>query len=400
MPWVGTAPNQTVQRTDGTRTGSQTWQEADAASVPIRSDDHDTHDQDLANMIGECLKRDGGNQATGNIHLGGHRIVNVGAATSLTDAATLGQVQGGAASWGGTAGGTGNALTLTLTPAPTAYAAGMSVRFLPAAVNTTAATININGLGVKNIYRGTAPIGAFDLKAGHIYTLIYDGTQFQLFGPPNMTGIMGDTALDVAPAGAVLCSGRTIGNASSGATERANADTEALFYLLWTYYDNTILPLQDSSGNPVSRGSSAAADFAANRRLPLPDLRGRMTVGRDNMGGSAANRVTTAGSGIDGTTLGASGGAQSVTLTVAQIPSHNHGGTTGNAGAHNHTVPNSWHPHAQNNNFTGGTAYGHQFLTLTTSTAPDHAHAIPAEGGGQAHSNMPPSWIANKFIWL
>lgn len=40
----------------------------------------------------------------------------------------------------------------------------------------------------------------------------------------------------------------------------------------------------------------------------LPDLKGRTIFGKDNMGGSAANRVTNAGSGIDATTLGASGG--------------------------------------------------------------------------------------------
>jgi microcystin-dependent protein len=49
------------------------------------------------------------------------------------------------------------------------------------------------------------------------------------------------------------------------------------------------------------------------------DMRGRLPIGQDNMGGSAASRVTTAGSGIDGTTIGANGGAQ--TLTAANIPS-------------------------------------------------------------------------------
>ena len=42
----------------------------------------------------------------------------------------------------------------------------------------------------------------------------------------------------------------------------------------------------------------------------LPDLRGRLLGGKDDMGGSAASRITTAGSSIDGTTLGANGGAQ------------------------------------------------------------------------------------------
>src|SRR5688500_6092933 len=42
----------------------------------------------------------------------------------------------------------------------------------------------------------------------------------------------------------------------------------------------------------------------------LPDLRGRAVAGKDNMGGSAANRITSGGSGITGTTLGAAGGTE------------------------------------------------------------------------------------------
>lgn len=48
----------------------------------------------------------------------------------------------------------------------------------------------------------------------------------------------------------------------------------------------------------------------------LPDLRGRSVAGRDNMGGTAANRVTTAGSGINGVSLGANGGAEAFATTV------------------------------------------------------------------------------------
>lgn len=52
----------------------------------------------------------------------------------------------------------------------------------------------------------------------------------------------------------------------------------------------------------------------------LPDLRGRSVSGRDNMGGTAANRVTTAGSGINGVALGANGGSQSFT-NIIQVSS-------------------------------------------------------------------------------
>lgn len=86
----------------------------------------------------------------------------------------------------------------------------------------------------------------------------------------------------------------------------------------------------------------------------LPDLRGRIPGGKDNMGGSAASRLTTAGSGVDGSTLGASGGAQTHTLTNAQLPTSviGTGGSTiargatisdlqtvGSGQAHNNTQP-------------------------------------------------------------
>ena len=42
----------------------------------------------------------------------------------------------------------------------------------------------------------------------------------------------------------------------------------------------------------------------------LPDKRGRVSIGTDNMGGSAANRITSAVCGLNGTTQGAAGGSQ------------------------------------------------------------------------------------------
>src|SRR5262245_37955817 len=57
----------------------------------------------------------------------------------------------------------------------------------------------------------------------------------------------------------------------------------------------------------------------------LPDLRGYLLAGKDDMGGAAASRITAGASGIDGTVLGAAGGAQTVTLITAQMPAHGHG---------------------------------------------------------------------------
>lgn len=68
----------------------------------------------------------------------------------------------------------------------------------------------------------------------------------------------------------------------------------------------------------------------------VPDLRGRMIAGVDNMGGSTAGRVTTAGSSIDGTTMGAAGGTQAFTFARNQLPNTSISVTITDPG-HNHT---------------------------------------------------------------
>lgn len=127
--------------------------------------------------------------------------------------------------------------------------------------------------------------------------------------------------------GWVRDNGRTLGNASSGATERANADTSALFAWLWNNFTNTQCPV---SGG---RGANAAADFAANKTITLPDKRGYIVGGLDDMGNSAAGRfanvpvvsgdVTTAGSVI---------GATTTTLITANLPPYTPSGSVASSG--------------------------------------------------------------------
>lgn len=113
--------------------------------------------------------------------------------------------------------------------------------------------------------------------------------------------------------GFVRANGLTIGSAVSGATERANADCQNLFTYLWT----TDPTLAVSGG----RGASAATDWTANKTITLPDMRGRVIAGLDDMGNSAAGRLTSTYFGVGATTLGASGGSQSQAIAQANLPS-------------------------------------------------------------------------------
>lgn len=119
--------------------------------------------------------------------------------------------------------------------------------------------------------------------------------------------------------GWVRLNGRTIGSATSGATERANADTEDLF--LYLYAADTNLAV---SGG---RGASAAADWAANKTIALPDGRGRILAALDDMGNSAASRLTLTYFGATPTVLGAAKDGQSVTLGTLNLPAYTPSGT-------------------------------------------------------------------------
>ncbi|WP_425909049.1 hypothetical protein [Nitrobacter sp. TKz-YC02] len=122
--------------------------------------------------------------------------------------------------------------------------------------------------------------------------------------------------------GWVRLNGRTIGSATSGATERANSDAQQLFEYAW----GADAGLAVSGG----RGASANADWLANKTLTLPDFRGRVVAGMDDMGNTAAGRLTSAGA-VTGTTLGYGGGSQFHTMTTGQMPQHAHTASTTNA---------------------------------------------------------------------
>ena len=136
-------------------------------------------DADFATGLTTALTKDGQTTPTANIPLGGYKLTGVGAATARTDAASLASLQDGAGTYVATVGGTVDVITLTASPAITAYAAGQTFRFIAAGANTTNVTVNVSGLGAKALTKnGTTALVAADIASGTIVEMTYDGTRF------------------------------------------------------------------------------------------------------------------------------------------------------------------------------------------------------------------------------
>ena len=124
-----------------------------------------------------------------------------------------------------------------------------------------------------------------------------------------------------------------------------------------------------------------------------PDLRNRFVVG--------------AGDQYDRNDIG---GADSLTLTEAQIPSHTH--TIDSSGNHNHSITDPGHAHTgivgtgiddsqlgtgSNSVPKGIGDVGTSTTGITVNSGGEHTHPINNTGGGQAHENRPP-YFALAFI--
>jgi microcystin-dependent protein len=158
-----------------------------------------------------------------------------------------------------------------------------------------------------------------------------------------MPGDLKATARSSAPAGWLICDGTLL----------VRADHQALF---------------DAIGTAYNTGGETGLQFR------VPNLKGRVPVGQD-------------ASQTEFDALGESGGAKTHALSVAEMPSHNHGGVTGNSSVGDFI-----------RNVGGGVAQMFSSSDAAVLTA-QHTHPITAQGGGGAHNNLQPYQVVNYMIY-
>lgn len=151
------------------------------AAVNINATRLDAEMDGMATGLSNCVTKDGQTTITADLPMGGFKHTGVDDADARTQYAVVGQIQDGIYTYASVVGGTGDAITITLSPAITAYAVNQKFEFLAGATNTTAATVNVNSVGVKSIVKsGSIALAAGDITQGDLITIIYDGTNFQL----------------------------------------------------------------------------------------------------------------------------------------------------------------------------------------------------------------------------
>lgn len=181
--------------------------------------------------------------------------------------------------WGGTDTGTQNNIVTTVTPSVTALQPGMLFIFRPAFNNTGAVTLNVSGLGVKNVVNTNAtPLTAGEMLASGVSIAVWDGTNFELLysalGSGSLTALPGTMSfvtgsqqinqndlLLIGGPGDEAYTAKTIDYAVLGPAQTIRAATQVV-----------------NGSATGSRRQAAATDNLANIYICAPNIWGALTV--------------------------------------------------------------------------------------------------------------------------
>ncbi len=248
-----------------------------------------------------------------------------------------------------------------------AQLSGQVIAFTPHTTNGATVTINVDGLGAKPLRSAPnveLPVGV--LIQGTPYVALYNNSDQAFY----LQGRFGDP-YNIPIGGSIDYWGAAAPN-SSFALMYGQAVSRTTYSVLFALLGTTF-----GTGD----GSTT---------FNIPDLRGRVVAGADAMGGVAAGRLTDPVSGIDA--LGDAGGAQSHTLTTAQLPANIPNSATTSVSANgDYHVGNS-----ANSGQTGGPT-----IWPTGNITPSYSAYTTVTinpSGGAAHPIVQPTIIANKLL--
>lgn len=313
--------------------------------------------------------------------------------------------------------------------------------------STTGNTVHVTGTTTITGL-GTAP------RVGAIRNVIFDGaltlthsSSLILPGAANITTAAGDCAIFYADTVSVIrCLAYTKANGAAVSVSASSSDRvigEVIDYAGasapsgWLFcYGQAISRTTYSDLYAVLSTTYGIGDGSTT--FNLPDLRGRVVAGKDNMGGSSANRLTDQSGGLNGDTLGDAGGEETHTLSGAEsgTSAHQHATTglsTDSESSHTHAAgslaaaSDGAHVHSGTFGVLGGDSPavgtgGSLGPTTTGSVASGGAHTHTISGssaGGSSHShtlsgsvdassaaaasaehnNVQPTSILNKMIY-
>ena len=274
-----------------------------------------------------------------------------------------------------TTGGTSTAYTVTSNRVFTTAALmdKAIITIIPHATNGADPTLAVDGLTTRQIRISTGlnvPAGSLVLGTPYQVIYIHASTEFILIGDANtynlpIGGVLPYVGLTAPNSNFVLCYGQEISRTTYA----------ALFALTSTTFG-------------VGNGSTT---------FNVPDLRGRVVAGQDDMGGSSANRLTGLSGGVDGDVFGAAGGAETHTLTTAQLAAHTHDSPA-------LTDPGHTHTYAGAQVFNGGTGgaggvnAGSNQTSGSSTTGITLAATTGSTGSDAAHNNVQPTIILNYIL--
>lgn len=189
-------------------------------------------------------------------------------------------------------------------------------------------------------------------------------------------------------------------NISEGETGHAS---KMIPYTVVEYYGT--LSNFDATGAGIGEWTNI---YLCNGNNNTPDKRGRAAVGTTSGmgGGSFHPDVDPSLSGNPSYSLFSTGGSNTVTLNVTQLPSHTHTGTTSIDPGHSHAIKSnsitSMDPNSSARFEGGGSNRYVVGYNAVTELAGNHSHTFTtnATGGGQAHPNIQPVIACHYIMYI